>query len=118
LVKSGVLGGANDIFAMSSDLKKASRDLLEDFIRAYGSQSCLWRLKSKEYHDKAKRVAAYDILLKIYRLIDSNADKEAVVKKINAFRTNYRREKKKKLKNLITLAVVQMRSVCPHVGTS
>jgi hypothetical protein len=31
--------------------------------------------------------------LKKNRLIDSNADKEAVVKKINAFRTNYRREK-------------------------
>jgi hypothetical protein len=38
---------------------------------------------------------AYDKLLKIYKLIDPNVDKEAVVKKINAFRTNYRREKKK-----------------------
>jgi hypothetical protein len=36
----------------------------------------------------AKRDAAYDILKK-YRLIDPNADKEAVLKKINAFRTNY-----------------------------
>jgi hypothetical protein len=61
---SWVLGGANDIFAVSSDLKKASPDLLEDFIRAYESQSCLWRIKSKEYLDKAKRDAAYDILLK------------------------------------------------------
>jgi hypothetical protein len=48
---SWVLGGANDIFAISSDLKKASRDLLEDFIRAYESQSCLWRIISKDYHD-------------------------------------------------------------------
>jgi hypothetical protein len=79
---------------MSSDQKKASRDLLEDFIRAYESQSCLWRIKSKDYHDKAKRDAAYDILFKKYGLIDPNADKEAVVKKINAFRTNYIREKK------------------------
>jgi hypothetical protein len=61
---SWVLGGANDIFAMSSDLKETSRDLPEDFIRAYESQSCLWRIKSKDYHDKAKRDAAYDILLK------------------------------------------------------
>jgi hypothetical protein len=49
---------------MSSDLKKASSDLLEDFIRAYESQSCLWHIKSKDYHDKAKRDAANDILLK------------------------------------------------------
>jgi hypothetical protein len=81
---------------MSSDLKKASRDLLEGFIRAYESQSCLWRIKYKDYHDMGKRDAAYDILLKIYRLIDPNANKEAVVKKINTFRINYIREKKLK----------------------
>jgi hypothetical protein len=62
--------------------------------RAYERQSCLWRIKSKDNHDKAKRDAAYDILLKKYRLIDPNADKEAIVKKTNAFRTNYIREKK------------------------
>jgi hypothetical protein len=101
---------------MSSYLKEVNRDLLEDFIQAYERLSCLWRSKSEDYHDKAKRDAAYDILLKKYRLIDRNANKEAVVK-INAFRTNYIREKKK-LKNLITVAVVQMRSVCPHFGTS
>jgi hypothetical protein len=63
-------------------------------IRAYESQSCLWRIKSKDYHNKAKRDAAYDILLNKYGLIDPNADKEAVVKKVNAFRTNYIRGKK------------------------
>jgi hypothetical protein len=61
---SWVLGGANDIFALSSDLKKANRDLHEDFIRAYESQSCLWSIKSKAYHDKAKRDVVYDVLLK------------------------------------------------------
>jgi hypothetical protein len=40
-----------------------------------------------------KRDATYDIL-KTYRLIDPNEEKEAVVKKINAFRNNYIREKK------------------------
>lgn len=76
-------------------MKKSNRELLEDFIRAYESQPCLWRVKSKDYHDKAWRDAAYNMLLKKYRLIDANAEKDAVVKKINAFRTNYRREKKK-----------------------
>jgi hypothetical protein len=33
-------------------------------------------------------------IIKKYRLIDPNADKDAVLKKIKAFRTNYIREKK------------------------
>lgn len=80
---------------MSSDLKKANRELLEEFIRAYQSHPCLWRIKSPEYHDRTKKDAAYDRLLNKYRLIDNNADKDVVVKKLNALRTNYRREKKK-----------------------
>jgi hypothetical protein len=93
---------------MSSDLNKVNRNLLEDFIRAYVNQSCLWRIKSKDYHDKSKRDASYDILLKKYKLIDPNTDKEGLIIE----------EKRKMLKNLITLAVVQMRSMCPHFGTS
>jgi hypothetical protein len=61
LVMSCVLGGANDIFAMSSDLKMINRDLLEDFILAYESQSCLCHIKSKDYCDKVKRDSEYDI---------------------------------------------------------
>jgi hypothetical protein len=79
---------------MSSDLRNVNRDLLDDFIPAYERQSCLWRIKSKDYRDMAKRDAAYYILLKKCRLIDPSADKEAVVKIINDFRTSYRREKK------------------------
>jgi hypothetical protein len=51
------------------------------------------RIKSKDYHDKAKGCSVRYIIKK-YRLIDFNADKEAVVKKINVFRTNYIRENK------------------------
>ncbi|XP_014271387.1 uncharacterized protein [Halyomorpha halys] len=80
---------------MSCDLNRFSREILEEFIRAYQNLPCLWRTKSPEYHDKAKREAAYDVLLSTYRIIDGSADKDAVVKKINALRTNYRREKKK-----------------------
>lgn len=83
------------VFIMSSDLKKVNRELLEDFIRTYQSQLCLWNGKSKDYHDKSKRNVAYNLLLQKYKSIDPNANKDAVVKKINAFRTNYRREKKK-----------------------
>lgn len=80
---------------MSTDLKKINRDLLEDFILEYKNHPCLWRIKSKEYHDKQKRDAAYNALLLKYKQIDPNADKDIVAKKINSMRTNYRREKKK-----------------------
>lgn len=78
-----------------SYFKKGDRILLEDFIREYHNHPCLWKIKSKDYHDKSKRDAAYNELLKKYILIDPDANKDVVVKKINAFRTNYRREKKK-----------------------
>lgn len=79
----------------SSDQRKSHREILEEFIQIYQSEPCLWRIKSKEYHDKAKRDAAYNKLLEKYKLIDPNADRDVVVKKINTLRTNYRREKKK-----------------------
>lgn len=80
---------------MTSDVRKGHRELLEEFIRAYQGQPCLWRIKSKKYHDKPKKEAADKILLEKYKLIDPIADHDAVVKKINSFRTNFRREKKK-----------------------
>ena len=48
---------------MSTDLKKVNHGLLEDFILAHQSQRYPWRIKSKDYHNKTKRDAAYDLLL-------------------------------------------------------
>lgn len=73
---------------MSSDLKKINHELLENLI---------WHVKSKEYYDKSydKKDVTYDIIFKKYRLVGVNTNKGAVIKKINSFTTNYRREKKK-----------------------
>ena len=48
---------------MSTDLKKANHELLEDFIIAHQSQRYPLRIKSKDYYNKAKRGAAYGLLL-------------------------------------------------------
>ena len=48
---------------MSTDLKKVNHELLKDVIVAHQSQRYPWRIKSKDYHNKAKRDAAYDLLL-------------------------------------------------------
>lgn len=70
---------------------------LKQFIWTYRDLPTLWNTKSKEYFDKAKKIDAYDTLLKIYQEIEADATVEDVKKKINVLRTNYRREIKKKL---------------------
>jgi len=68
---------------------------IEDFINIYRSEHCLWKIKSKKYHDKCKRDAAYKLLVEKLKEIDSSATKSVVVKKINNLRSSYRKELKK-----------------------
>jgi hypothetical protein len=74
---------------MTRDLRKGHRVVLEEFIRIYQSEPCLWRIKSKDYHDKGKRDAAYNRLVEKLKQIDPSADRDEVVKK----------KKNKQLKN-------------------
>ncbi|XP_022162645.1 uncharacterized protein LOC111028339 [Myzus persicae] len=68
---------------------------IEDFINIYRSEHCLWKIKSREYHDKCKRDAAHKLLVENLKEIDSSATKSVVVKKINNLRSSYRKELKK-----------------------
>lgn len=68
---------------------------IEDFINIYRSEHCLWKIKSKEYHDKFKRDAAYILLIEKLKEIDTSATKSVVVKKINNLRSSYQKELKK-----------------------
>ncbi|KAL1490760.1 hypothetical protein ABEB36_013405 [Hypothenemus hampei] len=71
------------------------RQVMREFIELYKLSSCLWRVKSKEYYDRAKRGAAYKKLVEKLKEIEPAANKDAVVKKINNLRCNVRKEKKK-----------------------
>ncbi|XP_023288149.1 uncharacterized protein LOC111673968 [Orussus abietinus] len=71
------------------------REHLEEFIRAYRNEPCLWMTKSKDYHDRNKKDAAYGRLIETYKAIDPHANREIVVKKINNLRTTYKKELKK-----------------------
>lgn len=66
-----------------------------EFIDLYREQVCLWDVKSKEYSNKHKRNASYEILLKKLQEINSKATVEFLKKKINNMRTAFRRELKK-----------------------
>ncbi|XP_063235952.1 uncharacterized protein LOC134538502 isoform X3 [Bacillus rossius redtenbacheri] len=70
--------------------------VIEDFIDMYKLEPCLWRVKSKEYHDREKRDAAYAKLLLKLKELETYATKKSVIRKINSLRSNVRKEKKKR----------------------
>ncbi|KAJ3635599.1 hypothetical protein MTP99_008495 [Tenebrio molitor] len=73
-----------------------SREFLEDFIKIYESEPCLWQVKSKIYHDRVKKEAAYARLIEKFKTIEpTTACKFSVLKKINNIRSAYRKERKK-----------------------
>ncbi|CAG5000232.1 unnamed protein product [Parnassius apollo] len=68
---------------------------LEEFIDLYRKLPCLWQIKSKEYHIRDKKIAAYQQLVDVLKEIEPDANRESVIRKINTYRTNYRKEQKK-----------------------
>lgn len=68
-----------------------------DFIEEYRKHECLWKIKSKSYHNRDLRDAAYVKLLDVTKSFMSNATKDTVLKKINNLRSSYRKEQKKVL---------------------
>lgn len=69
--------------------------VIEEFIELYKSEPCLWRVKSKDYHNRPLRDAAYTKLLTKLKESEPDAVKDTVIKKINNLRSNFRKEKKK-----------------------
>lgn len=63
-----------------------------ELIELYSSLPALWKVKSKEYNDRAIKNAQYEILLAKYKEKYPDADKSELKKKLNNIRTNYRRE--------------------------
>ncbi|KAF5308019.1 hypothetical protein FQR65_LT18284 [Abscondita terminalis] len=67
---------------------------LREFFDMYKDQECLWKIKSSSYHDKNVRKRAMDILVAKFQEVKADANEEFVKKKINNFRTSYKRELK------------------------
>ncbi|KAF5298898.1 hypothetical protein FQR65_LT09550 [Abscondita terminalis] len=68
---------------------------LKEFIAIYQSEPCLWRVKCRDYHDRDKRSASYGKLVNKLKELEPISEKDDVVRKINTFRSNVRRERKK-----------------------
>lgn len=68
---------------------------LGEFIELYKSYPCLWKYSCKDYRNRSVKDNAYSALLDKLREIDPRADRNSVMRKINALRTSFRREHKK-----------------------
>lgn len=76
----------------SQDIRHWSHDFFCEFLDLYRSFPCLWQIKSKEYSDRNKKAQAYAALIEKCKELDPQANKDFVTKKINSFRTVYRKE--------------------------
>lgn len=72
-----------------------SKDSVLNFIEKYRSCDCLWKVKSKDYSNRVKREQAYQELVDYVKVLDPEADKDFVIKKINNLRNAYRKQLRK-----------------------
>lgn len=68
---------------------------LLQFIKLYKSLPSLWKVKCKEYNNRAAKNRDYNLLIDKLKERYPDANKETVIKKINILRTSYRRELRK-----------------------
>ncbi|XP_055904141.1 uncharacterized protein LOC129939961 [Eupeodes corollae] len=69
-----------------------------EFLEIYKNLPALWCIRSSDYSNRGLKAEAYEILVNKLREIDPNADRDCVVRKINNFRSSYRRDMNKKRK--------------------
>lgn len=72
-----------------------SKQFWKDFLVAYMSMPCLWKIKSPDYCNRVKKNQCYAILANMCREFDPTADRAFVQRKINSFRTTFRKEHRK-----------------------
>ncbi|KAJ3654791.1 hypothetical protein Zmor_013954 [Zophobas morio] len=83
-----------------TDLRQYTKKFLIEFIEVYKAHPALWQIRNSAYRDKAKKAAAYELLVNKCREVEPDCDKDTIVRKINSLRTCYRKEFKKVQRSL------------------
>jgi len=78
-----------------STKKEAEKRFLLELLDVYKTLPALRRVKSEDYHNRAKKADAYETLLKKYREHFTSGTLEELKKTKNNLRTNFRNEQRK-----------------------
>ncbi|KAH8300030.1 hypothetical protein KR044_008740, partial [Drosophila immigrans] len=78
-------------------MNSRDRQFWTEFLLLYRSLPAVWKVKSPEYSSRALKSAGYEQLAQKLREVEPDADRALVVKKINSFRTNFRRDLRKRI---------------------
>lgn len=73
-------------------MSSRDRQFWTEFLLLYRSLPAVWKVKSPEYSSRALKSAGYEQLVIKLREVEPHANRALVVKKINSFRTNFRRD--------------------------
>ncbi|XP_017030789.1 uncharacterized protein [Drosophila kikkawai] len=82
-----------------SQHSNTSIEVWREFFKLYRSMPELWLVRSKPYRNRRLKNESYGQLLTLMRQIESNANIHTLKRKINNFRTSYRRELRKVLRS-------------------
>ncbi|XP_070136199.1 uncharacterized protein [Drosophila bipectinata] len=73
-------------------MNSRDRKFWTEFLQLYRSLPAVWQTRSPEYSIRSLKTAGYESLVQKLREVEPEANRLLVVKKINSFRTNFRRD--------------------------
>ena len=82
---------------MSAQEREAEKKFFRECIEVYREHPVLWNIKSEDYSNRRMKEEAYGVLVNKFKEKYPTWGREEVKKKINSFRTNFRKEFKKVL---------------------